>query len=134
MLPVLQINMNTVKVSLYLLVQGHVSVVKNHTEKKFVSEIRPDIKAEWSIMISTAFTSFEMKFKLGQEFTSQTPDGRMCKTTVEREGDKFICTQRAVDSKEPSTKFVQEFFEDRCVVTLEIIGTDITCQEVFMRT
>ena len=94
----------------------------------------PDKKDEWSIRISTAFTSFEMQFKLGQEFTNQTPDGRMCKTTVKREGDKFICTQRAIDSQRQSTRFVQEFFEDKCVVTLEIIGSDITCQEVFMRT
>ena len=36
-------------------------------------------------------------------------------------------------SQRQSTRFVQEFFEDKCVVTLEIIGSDIKCQEVFMR-
>ena len=93
----------------------------------------PENKDVWSIRISTAFTSFEMQFKVAHEFTNQTPDGRLCKTTVQREGDKFICTQRAIDSQRQSTRFVQEFFEDKCVVTLEIIGSDITCQEVFMR-
>ena len=111
---------------------GHCEFWKGK-QKKIVLMTVPENKDVWSIRVSTAFTSFEMQFKLGQEFTNQTPDGRMCKTTVQREGDKFICTQRAIDPQRQSTRFVQEFFEDKCVVTLEIIGSDIKCQEVFMR-
>jgi len=75
----------------------------------------------------------ELKFKLGEEFEEKTPDGREVKAVVTQEGDKLITVQTAKKEGEKSTKMTREFFDDKCVVTIEITGSDVVCTQTFTR-
>ena len=88
---------------------------------------------QWKIETATMLKSIELKFKLGQEFEETTPDGRVVKAIVTKEGDKLITVQTAKKEGEKSTKSVREFFDDKCVMTLEITGTDVACTQTFKR-
>merc|ERR1712042_164811 len=88
---------------------------------------------EWTIKTSTMLKSMELKFKLGEEFEEKTPDGREVKAVVTQEGDKLITVQTAKKEGEKSTKSTREFFDDKCVVTIEITGTDVVCTQTFTR-
>ena len=88
---------------------------------------------EWTIKTSTMLKSMELKFKLGEEFEEKTPDGREVKAVVTQEGDKLITVQTAKKEGQKSTKMTREFFDDKCVVTIEITGTDVVCTQTFTR-
>jgi len=88
---------------------------------------------EWTIKTSTMLKSMELKFKLGEEFEEKTPDGREVKAVVTQEGDKLITVQTAKKEGEKSTKMTREFFDDKCVVTIEITGSDVVCTQTFTR-
>merc|ERR1719300_1451210 len=88
---------------------------------------------EWTIKTSTMLKSMELKFKLGEEFEEKTPDGREVKAVVTQEGDKLITVQTAKKEGEKSTKSTREFFDDKCIVTIEITGTDVVCTQTFTR-
>merc|ERR1712168_1170254 len=49
------------------------------------------------------------------------------------DGNKLITTQTAKKAGEKSTKSTREFFDDKCVYTIEIIDTDIVCTQTFTR-
>ena len=78
---------------------------------------------KWTITTSTMLKSMTLEFELGKEFDESTPDGRAVTSKVVQEGDKLICTQTAKDPAHKSTKSTREFFDDKCVLTIEIIGT-----------
>ena len=88
---------------------------------------------EWSIKTSTTLKSMELKFKLGEQFDETTPDGREVSAVVTQEGNKFICVQTAKKDGQKSTKSVREFKDDEVIYTMEIVGSDITCTQVFKR-
>merc|ERR1712227_564816 len=88
---------------------------------------------QWTIKTSTMLKSMELKFKLGEEFEEKTPDGREVKAVVTQEGDKLITVQTAKKEGEKSTKSTREFFDDKCIVTIEIAGTDVVCTQTFTR-
>merc|ERR1711955_41660 len=70
---------------------------------------------EWTIKTSTMLKSMELK------------------AVVTQEGDKLITVQTAKKEGEKSTKSTREFFDDKCVVTIEITGTDVVCTQTFTR-
>merc|ERR1712110_364770 len=82
---------------------------------------------EWTIKTSTMLKSMELKFKIGEKFDEKTPDGREVTSLVELDGNKLITTQTG----EKSTKSTREFFDDKCVYTIEITDTDIVCTQTF---
>ena len=88
---------------------------------------------EWTIKTSTMLKSMELKFKLGEEFDEKTPDGRDVRALVTKEGDELITVQTAKKEGEKSTKSTRKFFDDKCVLTIEIIGTDTVCTQTFTR-
>ena len=88
---------------------------------------------KWTITTSTMLKSMTLEFELGKEFDESTPDGRAVTSKVVQEGDKLICTQTAKDPAHKSTKSTREFFDDKCVLTIEIIGTDTVCTQTFSR-
>merc|ERR1712121_588514 len=55
---------------------------------------------QWTIKTSTMLKSMELKFKLGEEFDKQT----------------------AKKDSEASTVSTREFFDDKCVLHIEIVG------------
>lgn len=75
----------------------------------------------------------ELKFELGKEFEETTPDGRKVKSLVTQEDNKFVTIQTALKEGVPSTKSVREFKGDEVVQTIEILGKDISCVQVFKR-
>ena len=75
----------------------------------------------------------ELKFKLDVEFEETTPDGREVTAIVRKEGDKFISEQTAKKEGQKSTKVTREFFEDKVVQTMEIVGTDTVCTQEFTK-
>ena len=87
----------------------------------------------WTIKTSTILKTLELKFKVGVPFEETTPDGRHVSSLVTAEGNKFICVQTAKKSGEMSTKSVREFSEDECVVTFQIIGTEVVSVQKFKR-
>ena len=90
-------------------------------------------KGEWTIETSDRLTWMKLKFKLGEEFEEKTPDGREVKAVVTQEGDKLITVQTAKKEGQKSTKMTREFFDDKCVVTIEITGSDVVCTQTFTR-
>merc|ERR1712029_475167 len=80
---------------------------------------------EWTIKTSTMLKSMELKFKLGEKFDEKTPDGREVTSLVELDGNK--------KAGEKSTKSTREFFDDKCVYTIEILDSDIICTQTFTR-
>merc|ERR1712112_293958 len=87
----------------------------------------------WSIKTSTTLKSMELKFKLGEEFDEKTPDGREVTSIVTQEGDKLICKQTAKKDSEASTVSTREFFDDKCVLHIEIVGKGVSCTQTFTR-
>merc|ERR1712055_1029478 len=49
----------------------------------------------WTIKTSTTLKTMELKFKIGEEFDENTPDGRDVTAKVTHDGNKFICEQKA---------------------------------------
>merc|ERR1712168_432300 len=88
---------------------------------------------EGTFKTSTMLKSMELKFTLGKEFEETTPDGREVSAIVTQEGDKFISVQTAKKAEQKSTKVTREFFDDKCVQTYEIVGSDLVCTQVFKR-
>merc|ERR1711915_1149573 len=70
---------------------------------------------QWTIKTSTMLKSMELKFKLGEE------------------GDKLICKQTAKKDSEASTVSTREFFDDKCVLHIEIVGKGVACTQTFTR-
>merc|ERR1712058_4802 len=88
---------------------------------------------QWTIKTSTMLKSMELKFKLGEEFDEKTPDGREVTSIVTQEGDKLICKQTAKKDSEASTVSTREFFDDKCVLHIEIVGKGVSCTQTFTR-
>ena len=87
----------------------------------------------WTITTSTMLKSMSLTFEVGKPFDDVTPDGRKVSSLVTVEGNKFICVQTAKNKGDKSTKSIREFKDDECIVTLEIIGTDIVSIQKFKR-
>ena len=75
----------------------------------------------------------ELKFKVGEKFDENTPDGRSVESIVTVEGNKFICVQTAKKEGEASTKSIREFNDEGCTLTMEITGADVVCVQGFKR-
>merc|ERR1719384_2720197 len=99
-----------------------------------VLEVTYDAGSEtWCFKTSTMLKSMELKFKLGEEFDEKTPDGREVTSIVTQEGDKLICKQTAKKDSEASTVSTREFFDDKCVLHIEIVGKGVSCTQTFTR-
>lgn len=48
----------------------------------------------YTLKTSSTFKNSEIKFKLGEEFDEETPDGRKVKSTVTLDGNKMIHVQK----------------------------------------
>jgi len=89
---------------------------------------------KWKMLTTTTLKSMCLEFELDKEFEEKTPDGRVVSSIVTKEGDnKFVCTQTAKKDGEKSTKSIREFFDDKLVYTIEIIGSDLKCTQEFKR-
>jgi len=88
---------------------------------------------KWTIETATTLKTMVLTFELGKEFEETTPDGREVRALVTQDGNKFISVQTALKEGQASTKVVREFKGDEVVQTMEVIGADVTCVQIFKR-
>ena len=88
---------------------------------------------EWRIKTFTNETA-ELTFRLGESFEQITADGREVLSIVSIEDDnKLVCIQIAKKKSHKSTITIREFNEEGCILTMEIIGTDLVSVLKFKR-
>ncbi|XP_014287666.1 fatty acid-binding protein, muscle-like [Halyomorpha halys] len=77
---------------------------------------------EYTISSSSTFKNSIIKFKLGQEFDEDTPDGRKVKSIITQDGDnKLIQIQKG----DKESKIIREFAKDQILMTLSV--DDVVC-------
>ncbi|CAH1406226.1 unnamed protein product [Nezara viridula] len=83
-------------------------------------------EGEYTLSSSSTFKNSVIKFKLGQEFDEDTPDGRKVKSIITQEGDnKLIHLQKG----DKDSKIIREFTKDQVVMTLSV--DDIVCTRTY---
>uniref|UniRef100_A0A0P4VPE9 Cytosolic fatty-acid binding proteins domain-containing protein n=1 Tax=Scylla olivacea TaxID=85551 RepID=A0A0P4VPE9_SCYOL len=74
----------------------------------------------WVMKTVSTLKTTEVKFKLGEEITETTLDGRECKTVFSLEGNKLTQMQNAQKGK--SAKYVREFNDNEMITIAECDG------------
>lgn len=80
---------------------------------------------QYTLKVSSALRTFNIPFKLGEEFDEEAMDGRKVKSTITAEGNKF--THKQIGT--PSSVTTREFTEKELIVTL--IARDVTCTQKY---
>lgn len=93
-----------------------------------VLDITRDENNNITITTSAPFTRATTTFKLNEEFDEQRLDGKVVKSTVEQQGNKFIQTQT---DGSLVIKYIREFAGDEIRVTS--IANDVSCFRVYKR-
>uniref|UniRef100_A0A023F8M4 Fatty acid-binding protein, muscle n=1 Tax=Triatoma infestans TaxID=30076 RepID=A0A023F8M4_TRIIF len=81
---------------------------------------------EYTLKSSSTFKNTVIKFKLGEEFDQETPDGRKVKATITLEGDNKLVE---VQKGEKETTLIREFSKDEVKMTLTV--DDIVCTRIY---
>nr|AKM28436.1 fatty acid-binding protein [Aphis gossypii] len=81
---------------------------------------------EYTMKTSSTFKNQEIKFKLGQEFDEETPDGRTVKSTITLDGNKMIHIQKG-DNKD--TVIEREFGPEEMKAIMKV--DDIVCTRIY---
>lgn len=79
----------------------------------------------YTLTSESTFKNTVTKFKLGEEFDEETPDGRNVKSIVTQEGNKLIQIQKG----DKTTKIVREFSPEEVKMVLTV--DDITCTRIY---
>ena len=89
----------------------------------------------WNVKTSTIFKTFEIEFKLNEEFDETTPDGREVKSLVTVEDGTLVWLERAKKEGVASTKTVVCMEnEDMIVFSYTVEGfPDLVCTQKFKR-
>merc|ERR1711955_34020 len=85
----------------------------------------------WTMVTKTTVKSIELKFRLGEEFEEDTPDGRHCKTVVTLEGNTMTTTQNATKAGEKNVVVVREFNDEG--LTYKATCDGVTSTQKFKR-
>lgn len=81
---------------------------------------------EYALSSKSTFKDTLIKFKLGEEFDEETPDGRMVKSVITQEGNnKLVQIQKG----DKTTKIIREFLPEEVKMTLTV--DDITCTRIY---
>ncbi|BES92125.1 unnamed protein product [Nesidiocoris tenuis] len=87
-----------------------------------VVELVVNDDGSYTIKSSSTFKNTAVNFKLGDEFSQETPDGRKVNTVITLEGDNKLVEVQKGDKE---TKIVREFTKDSVNMTLTV--DDIVC-------
>lgn len=79
----------------------------------------------YTLKTTSPFKNSEIKFKLGEEFDEETPDGRKVKSVCTLEGDKLIQVQKG----EKETTIEREFTPTEMKAIMKV--DDIVCTRVY---
>lgn len=80
---------------------------------------------EYTLTSNSTFKNTVTKFRLGEEFEEETPDGRKVKSIITQDDNKLIHIQKG----EKETKIEREFTDDevKMIITVE----DIVCTRIY---
>jgi hypothetical protein len=87
----------------------------------------------WTIRMSTILKAIERSFRIGEPYDEITADGRDVSSIMTVVGDTFILLQNAKKVGQKSTKAIREFTNDGCILTTEVIGTDVVAVQKYKR-
>ena len=90
-----------------------------------------ETNGKWKMVTSTTLKSIELNFELGVEFEEKTTDGRQCKTTVTKDGDKLITQQVPIKAGEKAVKVIRDFSDEG--IAVEFICEDVVSKQFFKR-
>ncbi|CAK9819259.1 Sodium/calcium exchanger regulatory protein 1 [Anthophora plagiata] len=79
----------------------------------------------YTLKTTSAFKNSEIKFKLGEEFDEETPDGRKVKSVCTLDGNKLIQLQKG----EKETTIEREFTPTEMKAVMKV--DDIVCTRVY---
>lgn len=79
----------------------------------------------YTLKTSSTFKNSEIKFKLGEEFDEETPDGRTVKSVCTLEGNKLTQIQKG----EKETTIIREFTPTNMNAIMKV--DDIVCTRVY---
>nr|AXY94703.1 FABP [Habrobracon hebetor] len=79
----------------------------------------------FSLKTTSTFKSSEVKFKLGEEFDEETPDGRKVKSVITLDGNKMTHVQKG----DKVTDIVREFGPTEMKAIMKV--DDIVCTRVY---
>lgn len=80
---------------------------------------------EYTLTSNSTFKNTVTKFKLGEEFEEETPDGRKVKSIITQDDNKLIHIQKG----EKETRIEREFTDEEVVMTITV--DDIMCTRVY---
>ena len=86
---------------------------------------------KWKMTLKTVLKTNELNFKIGVEFEEKTADGRHCKTTVTKEGNKLITHQVPIKAGEKAVKVIRDFSDEG--IDVEFICEDVVSKQFFKR-
>ncbi|XP_078540768.1 cellular retinoic acid-binding protein 1 [Lissotriton helveticus] len=94
-------------------------------------EIRQD-GDRFYIKTSTTVRTTEINFKIGEEFSEETVDGRKCKSLATWETEnKIYCKQTLVEGSGPKTFWSRELVNDELILTFG--ADDVLCTRIYVR-
>ncbi|XP_043286199.1 fatty acid-binding protein, muscle-like isoform X2 [Venturia canescens] len=79
----------------------------------------------YTLKTLSTFKNSEIKFKLGEEFDEETPDGRTVKSTVTIDGNKMIHVQKG----DKETLIEREYGPTEMKATMKV--DDIVCTRIY---
>merc|ERR1711936_196546 len=85
---------------------------------------------DWTMTTKTTMKSIELKFRLGEPFDETTTDGRKCVTTVTKDGNKLITSQKGKDGGKDVT--AERLFDDEGL-TMTMTCEGVTSKQVYKR-
>ena len=86
---------------------------------------------KWKVITKTTLKSSELNFEIGVPFDETTFDGRKCKTTVTKEGNKLICNQVATEPGKKNLTTIRDFSD--AGVDFQMICEDVVSKQFFKR-
>ncbi|KAG7198618.1 hypothetical protein KM043_005978 [Ampulex compressa] len=98
--------------------------------RKMGSSVSPVVEltendGTYTLKTTSPFKSSEIKFKLGEEFEEETPDGRKVKSVCTLDGDKLVQVQKG----EKETTIEREFTPTEMKAVMKV--DDIVCTRVY---
>jgi len=102
--------------------------------RKVAGSIKPNyiISAEadgtYNLRSESTFKNSDMKFRLGEQFSDVTTDGRTCQSTITLEGKKLIQDQKG----EVNSLITRELTDDN-TLTVILQAANVTSTRVYKR-
>ncbi|XP_001608047.1 sodium/calcium exchanger regulatory protein 1 isoform X2 [Nasonia vitripennis] len=98
--------------------------------RKMAASVNPVIEVtensgEYTMKTQSRFKNSEIKFKLGEEFDEETPDGRKVKSVITLDGNKMTHVQKG----EKETVIEREFGPTEMKAVMKV--DDIVCTRVY---